>query len=390
MRISPLGDRQTERRWLALFVVARSAATAIAAALLLFGGLRGDDEILLIAAVVFGIGSIGALTHWPALRRLPAVWALEFAAALTLVYLSGDWRSPFYFLWLTTLALPAVHLPLLGGCVFGAASTAAFVLVAFVGGPLPGHLAVRSTETMAIHVLLPGMVCFGIAYAADVVRRLHAERERREHLAVQAERRRIAWELHDSAKQRVHAAHLMVSAMRGRTQPETAPVLEQALAELESAASDMDTSLAELHSPLEGRPLVTALRGRAEELARASGVAITVNGEDRPLPPLAGAHAFRIASEAMTNAVRHAAATTITADVRVGDDALHLTVDDDGIGLPAGTGADRGGHGLLAMRSRATSLGGEVRVGAGADGRGTSVQLVLPVHNGNDPTKENR
>ena len=92
---------------------------------------------------------------------------------------------------------------------------------------------------------------------------LAAERSARERLAIEAERRRIAWELHDSAKQRLHAAHLLVTSLQGRVPDALERTVARAGVELESAASDMDTSLAELRSPLEGRRLDDAVRARA-------------------------------------------------------------------------------------------------------------------------------
>ena len=328
--------------------------------------------------------------RWPAARRRPELWGAEILAGLALVVWSGDWRSPFYLLWLTTLVLPAVHLGVARAAGLAVAACAAFLTVALLGGPVPGRLSFQSSETLAIHLTLPGLVVLGVAYAAGVLRRLEDERAGRERLAVETERRRIAWELHDSAKQRVHAAHLLVSALRGRTDAGAEAVLEQGLAELESAVSDMDTSLAELRSPLEGRPLVTALEQRARELSLAGGTAIDVSGEPRQLPGLAAAHAYRIASEAMTNAVRHAGARRVTASVEVRTDrapnVLRVTVVDDGRGMP---GQIRSGAlGLMGMRSRATSLGGSLDVRPGPDGTGTEVALVVPLGDGTATTEE--
>ena len=99
-----------------------------------------------------------------------------------------------------------------------------------------------------------------------------------ERLAIEAERKRIAWELHDSAKQRLHAAHLLVTSLHGRVPAPLDKTVSRAAVELESAASDMDTSLAELRSPLEGRRLDEALRIRADELAPSGEPRIVVTG----------------------------------------------------------------------------------------------------------------
>ena len=94
----------------------------------------------------------------------------------------------------------------------GAAVT--YFAVAVIGGPVPGRLQLESNETLAIHVSLPFMLVVALAYAAEALRRLTAERSARERLAIEAERKRIAFELHDSAKQRLHAAHLLVTRCR--------------------------------------------------------------------------------------------------------------------------------------------------------------------------------
>jgi signal transduction histidine kinase len=150
------------------------------------------------------------------------------------------------------------------------------------------------------------VVVLALAYAQRVLDRLGAERERSERLAVEAERQRIAWELHDSAKQRVHAAHLVLSALDGALPHGQRAIADQALGELRGATAEMDTSVAELREPLEGRPVDVLLRERAAELAGASTAEISVSGSLPHLSPLAAAHVYRIAAEALTNAVRHA------------------------------------------------------------------------------------
>ena len=83
---------------------------------------------------------------------------------------------------------------------------------------MPGRLQLVSSETLAIHLSLPFLLVCALAYAADALRRLGEERTLRERLAIEAERKRIAWDLHDSAKQRIHAAHLLVSSLDGRVE----------------------------------------------------------------------------------------------------------------------------------------------------------------------------
>jgi signal transduction histidine kinase len=90
-----------------------------------------------------------------------------------------------------------------------------------------------------------------------------------------------------------------------------------------------------------------------------------------PLPAAVEVAAYRIAQEALTNVVRHAAARTCTLRVAVDASAhlLKVLVEDDGSGLPHGY---RKGVGLHSMRERAAELGGSCEIGPGAEG-GTRV-----------------
>jgi signal transduction histidine kinase len=373
LRASTTSGAAAESRWLGLYLAARLAATGFAAGLVVWGGMSGGELLLLL----YGPVSAAAVIAWPQLRRRPAAWLADSAIALGCVLAYGDWRSPFYLLWLTTLALPAASVAPRRGLWLGAASSVAFLVVAVIGGPAWGVLHVSSAETLAIHLALPLLLVPSLAYATDVLRRLERERAERERLAIDAERRRIAWELHDSAKQRLHAAHLLVSSLQGRVPQEAEQTVGRATVELESAASEMDTSLAELRSPLEGRLLHEALRERAAELAPDGRPRITVRGSAPELSPLVGAHLYRIGSEAITNALRHADATAIDVTIETAGTVLRLAVRDDGRGLPAERRP--GGNGLFAIESRAATIGGRVDFGPATNGRGTAIALEVPL-----------
>ena len=100
----------------------------------------------------------------------------------------------------------------------------------------------------------------------------------------------------------------------------------------------------------------------------------------QPLPPLPAAvevAAYRIATEALTNAARHSRARSSSVSFGVDHLGLRLQVEDDGIGMPI-LGAVRTGLGMSAMAERAAELGGSCLVCAGARG-GTSVVAVLPL-----------
>jgi signal transduction histidine kinase len=362
--------------WLLPYAIARLLASGLAVVLVSRHGISGTD----VAMLLYGPASTAALVLSPRLRRAPACWMVDVGAGFALMLLWGDWRSPYYLLWLTALVLPAVSLGLFAGAWLGLGASLSFLGIAIAGGPFPGRLQPVSAETLAIHLVLPFILVVSLAYAAEALHKFELERAERERLVVEAERRRIAWELHDSAKQRLHAAHFLVSSLHGRVSAPLDRAVEQAMVELESAGSEMDTSVAELRSPLEGRRLDVALRERVDQLAPTSGVAISVSGHAPPLPPLLAAHVYRIGAEALTNALRHAQATAIEVSIGATDGKLRLEIADDGHGLPAEF--RHGASGMLAMDSRAATVGGRLVVGPRPGGGGTRVLLEVPLDNG--------
>ena len=364
------------RRWAVLLLASRVVAVAMALGLLAVDGFGDRDVVLALVGSGYAVVSTAALLGSGGMRRRLPFWPVDSAAALALVLASGDWRSPFYLLWLTTLAAPGVQLGLRAATALGAAAALAFLGVAFVGGPVPGTLGATSSETLAIHLALPGLLVLSLAYAADVLRRLERAQERSEQLGLAAERRRIAWELHDSAKQRVHVAHLLLTALRDRLDGDERELSGQAIVELESATAEMDTTLADLRSPLGGRPLHEALAERAAEMSVGGSPRVEVEGSAGELPEPLATNAYRIGVEAMTNAVRHAGATRVRTVLADDSDCFRLDVFDDGRGLAddrRGTGT-----GLSAMSSRAATLGGRLEIEPGPGGRGTTLHLEIP------------
>ena len=234
-------------------------------------------------------------------------------------------------------------------------------------------------ESFATHLMVPMALALALAHSSGLLRRLRCEQDRSARLAVAAERRRIARELHDSAKQRIHAAHLLLTATRASAAESWRRLVEQALVELGCASADMDTSLSELHAPLlDGRLLAGALRRRALEMASSANMVASVRGEAADLPAVVAAHAYRIGVEALTNAVRHSRGRCVDVEIRVlaGAERFTLTVSDDGIGLPRAAGDGR--YGIRTMHQRATSLGGSLRLERRAGG-GTCVRLEVPL-----------
>ena len=136
---------------------------------------------------------------------------------------------------------------------------------------------------------------------------------------------------------------------------------------------------------LEAEGLATVLRKHVDVLRRVSGAPIELSVGDPPrLPGVRAAQVFRIAQEALQNALRHAEAEHIEVRLEDGGGALVLCVADDGRGFDVNDGAVRGRRlGLTSMEERAAEIGGRLEIESAA-GAGTRVRLEVP-HNGARP-----
>ncbi|KRF15570.1 hypothetical protein ASG90_11965 [Nocardioides sp. Soil797] len=194
--------------------------------------------------------------------------------------------------------------------------------------------------------------------------------------AQEAERARIAQELHDGVGQSLTAVLLEIGALTDDADPETARALA-GVREATRASLDEVRGVARQLRPhvLEDLGLRSALAALTTELF-SHGATHVRRGIMPGLPELddpVELVVFRVAQEALTNVARHGRARTVELTLnQVGGDVV-LTVDDDGIGIPTGAA----GTGVRGMRERATLVGGHLEVGR-RDGGGTRVRLVVP------------
>src|SRR5205085_7532894 len=138
-------------------------------------------------------------------------------------------------------------------------------------------------------------------------------------------------------------------------------------------------------SVLDDLGLVAALRQYVRSTEERSGLAaqLTVIGWDddreQRLPAEVETALFRIAQEALTNAMRHARATSVQVRLRRADGCVLLEVRDDGVGMAAVPALEAGEHlGMFGMRERAKLLGGEFHAGP-VSPRGSLVQVSIPL-----------
>lgn len=249
---------------------------------------------------------------------------------------------------------------------------------------------VRLTRTMTtIDLLKPGPrpVVSGHGEIAELVQafngmisRLEAERAASAGLALsaqEAERRRIAQELHDEIGQSLTVVLLDLKRVADLAPPDVRDQLRQTQETTRDSLNEIRRIARRLRpGVLEELGLVSALKALATEASVGGGLTIA-HRISSGLPELG--HdvelvVYRVAQEAVTNTVRHSGASSGRLALFRTGDGLELSMTDDGVGL----GAAAEGAGLRGMRERALLIGAELRLGSAAGGGGTSVRLLVP------------
>jgi len=191
-------------------------------------------------------------------------------------------------------------------------------------------------------------------------------------LAREEERRRLRRDLHDGVGPALAGMALQLDALAGRlaADPALAARAEDLRDRLRGTVTEVRQIVDGLRpAPVDQLGLAGALRGLATD-----GVQVEVD-LPRELPAAVEVAAYRIAGEALANALRHAGATRVALTATLYGDGLRLEVADDGIGFGAGVTA---GVGLQSLHERAAEVGGALSVES-ALGSGTRVTAVLPV-----------
>lgn len=230
-------------------------------------------------------------------------------------------------------------------------------------------LPLRTTDTVAGVVVVLGQGAFtdeqlemmaAFADQAALAWQLATSQRRMRELDVLTDRDRIARDLHDHVIQRLFAVGLALQGTVPRTRDsEVQQRLSEAVDDLQGVIQDIRTTIFDLHGASQG---ITRLRQRIDEAVAqfaGSGLRTTVQFVG-PLSVVDGAladHAEAVVREGVSNAVRHADATTLTVKVRVEDD-LSIEVSDNGRGMPD----EFTGSGLTNLRRRAEQAGGEFTI----------------------------
>jgi signal transduction histidine kinase len=249
-----------------------------------------------------------------------------------------------------------------------------------------GTLDVHSTDVNAFTPedgLVIQSLADQIAIAIENARLYDSSRE----LAVLEERHRLARELHDSVTQSLFSLDLVAKTITTylKRDPEQAEARIQRMRQItHDTLQEMRSVIFDLRPPnLEQDGLIVALRQHVNRMRWPSGpdIDLETTGERR-LPLSVEKELFRIAQEAINNALKHSGAQHVNVVLTLNGGQAILQVSDDGRGFDVSAPpADRQAFGLIGMRERAQALNGRFQIASAPD-RGTRIEVRLPLNEG--------
>ena len=220
--------------------------------------------------------------------------------------------------------------------------------------------------------------------------RLGKSRERLRNLTrslqslLEEERTRISREIHDELGQALTAMKMDLSLIRRSLGSDGFAEQSAKIQEIELAATRIIRTVRRIATDL--RPgildelgVVAAIKWMAKNFQNRTGIRckVVVPGADRITDPARATAIFRIVQEALTNVMRHAAASQVNVSLKKKDDTLVVEVRDNGVGIQEGRIFDSTSLGLTGIRERVLLLGGEAAI-SGKPGEGTVVRVTLP------------
>ena len=343
------------------------------------------------ALIAAAVTSFIPLRFWdrvgPVLVRHPAYLAAELVLATVILLLTGT-ESPFFYYTVATALLGGLLYGWPGVIVFSPILIGVYYYVISVRAgvdPMPS-----SFQTDLGQPALYAVVAAAGAGARRLLDR-QAEAEARisaqeRHMAAEAERSRLARDMHDSLAKTVSGIGFAALALARRIERDP----EGAAAEARRLAEDARQATREAREIITGLradeggalPLPVALKGAAERWAAANGVSLDVAIEDvGELDAVAARELEWILREALTNAERHAHARSVSVRLRTLGGRAVLTIADDGDGFEVPDDlADlrQGRHfGVVGMRERAQLAGGDLMVES-APGEGCVLSVWVP------------
>ena len=196
------------------------------------------------------------------------------------------------------------------------------------------------------------------------------------------EKQRVARELHDELGGTLTAAKIDLQLMGDRmhAEPAVAARMQRVNAALDDAITVKRRIIEELRPTLlDNLGIGAALRWQCEQFMKRTGCrcSLRLAEQDLQLSPELSIATYRIVQEALTNVTKYAKAKSVEVHLDRDGPRWHLRVHDDGVGLDIAKQHHPTSHGLISIRERVRSLGGELRI-SGGPGLGTTIDAWFP------------
>jgi len=196
------------------------------------------------------------------------------------------------------------------------------------------------------------------------------------------ERKRIAREIHDELGQKLTALQLEVAVLNQEMCSKNNPCAEKSrniLQLIDTTMESVRTIATDLRPAVLDLGLAPAIEWQVQDFAQRSGIecALAIDDDEIAVEDGLATAVFRILQESLTNIVRHAHASRVDIALHAADGSLMLEVADNGVGIDKENRKKTTSFGLVGIRERVLTLGGELRI-EGGPGRGTVLTISLP------------
>ena len=341
--------------------------------------------------------ALNGYVHYCVETKRAVTWRWVFAlSAMDVVMLtgglitSGGFENTFFVLYYPALAMFAAVCTSLRVSFAGVTVVAAVYLALSLTAE-PG-LGFEINEEKALLTEIIAM--YAVVMAVSLVSRFEQIRSRfdraRRRVAVERERElqreriELSQTIHNTIAQSAYLIGLGLETAIELADAKEDENRDELMAKLSATLALSKSTMWELRHPIdigaifEGRELSRVLRSHASTFSTITSMPteMVLPGQEPSLPTATRRLLFSMAHNAMTNALRHSRADRIKIELRFDDDAIRLSVSDDGIGLPDDY-ADRG-HGFRNMSMDAERMGGRLEAGPGESGHGTTVTCLIP------------
>ena len=323
-------------------------------------------------------------------RWVVALSAMDVVMLTGGLITSGGIENTFFVLYYAALAMFAAVCTSLRVSFAGVTVVAAvYMALSLTGEPGRGF---EFNEGKALFTEIIAM--YAVAAAVSLVSRFERVRSRfdraKRREAVERERElqrqriELSQTIHNTIAQSAYLIGLGLETAIELADAREDDNRDELMAKLGATLALSKSTMWELRHPIdigaifEGRELSRVLRSHASAFSTITSMPTELahSGREPGLPTVTRRLLFSIAHNAMTNALRHSRAGRIKIELRFDDDAIQLSVSDDGIGLPDDY-ADRG-HGFRNMSMDAERMGGRLEAGPGESGHGTTVTCLIP------------